>query len=141
MKKERLVKKVFLILVMIFVLLVGFIFIPFSSNLKGSLIPLAGVLSLVFLILGVFLIVLVRKVKLDKWLKRWLLLVGISPVGVVVSILLHNLVYGLFIVLFGDGIWGGGGDEALFFILGLIVFPLLFLVGLIGVFVRWGKFK
>jgi hypothetical protein len=140
MEKKRLIQKVFLILVIIFVLLVGFIFIPFNDDLKSSLFPLAGIFALVFLILGVYLLIIIRKVKLDKWLKRWLMLVGISPIGVVLSIILHNLIYGLFMVLFGKDFWGDG-DEGLFFILGLIVFPLLFLVGLIGSFVRWGKFR
>jgi len=54
--------------------------------------------------------------------------------------ILHNLVYGLFILLFGEGFWGEG-DEAFFFIIALIVCPILFLIGTIGSFILIRKKK
>ena len=66
--------------------------------------------------------------------RTWLLLAGLSAVGVFVSVILHNLVYALFIVLFGDGFWerSGLGDEPVFFILGTVVLPALYLVSAVG---------
>ena len=64
-------------------------------------------------------------------LKKFLILTAASFVGFFVFVLLHNLVYGLFIHFFGADFWNGG-DEPFFFILAVIVCPLGFLVGAIG---------
>jgi len=56
---------------------------------------------------------------------------------------LHNIIYGLFIVLFGADFWErtGLGDEPFFFILVLIVCPIAFLVGVIASIVLFIKKK
>ena len=64
-------------------------------------------------------------------LKKFLILTAASFVGFFIFVLLHNLVYGLFIHFFGADFWNGG-DEPFFFILAVIVCPLGFLVGAIG---------
>ena len=64
-------------------------------------------------------------------LKKFLILAGASFVGFFVFVLLHNLVYGLFIHFWGADFWNGG-DEPFFFIMAIIVCPLGFLVGAIG---------
>ncbi len=71
-----------------------------------------------------------------KWfsLKKSLLIMGISAGAFVVSVFLHNAIYGLFIHWFGVDFWGriGVGDEPVFFIIATIVCPLGFLVGAVG---------
>jgi ABC-type multidrug transport system permease subunit len=78
------------------------------------------------------LLVLTARAKLKKMPKAFLLLTGASAVGLPVFAVLHNLVYALFIYFFGEGFWGGIGDEPVFFILAVIVSPIAFLVGAIG---------
>jgi hypothetical protein len=119
-------------LVGVFVLIVCFFFIePFMDLLAGSelfLTPFA-----VFFLLGIALLVLTLREKVEGILKKFFLLTGASAVGVIVFILLHNAVYALFIHFFGEGFWGiNGGDEPFFFIMSIIVCPLGFLVGAIG---------
>jgi hypothetical protein len=95
--------------------------------------PLSGLL---FLALGLTLLILTIKARarLDRPLKRFLLLTSSSAVGVFASILLHGVVFGLFILIFGEDFWSraGIGDEPFFFILGLMVCPIAYLVGAIG---------
>jgi hypothetical protein len=92
---------------------------------------LLSIFGSIFFLLGVALIVLTLREEVSGMLQKFFLLTGASAIGIPVSILLHNAVYGLFIYFFGDGFWNGG-DEPFFFILGLIVCPLGFLVGAIG---------
>ena len=89
----------------------------------------------VFAGLGVTLLVLTVKTKVAGTLKKFLLLTGASAVGFPVFAALHNLVYALFIKLFGADFWGAGGDEPVFFILATIVCPVGFLVGVVGTIV------
>lgn len=51
--------------------------------------------------------------KVDRLLKKFLILTGASAVGIPVSFILHNLFYALFIKLYGAGFWDriGIGDE------------------------------
>ena len=75
-----------------------------------------------------------------KWLKqrepfhKFLLLIPFSVILFIVSSILHNLVYALIIVLFGEGVWESylGGDEVLFFVIAVVVSPILFLIGVAG---------
>ena len=123
---------IFWALVGVFIVIVCLLFIPpFRDLLAGSelfLTPFA-----VFFLLGIALLVLAAKRKVDGTLRKFFLLTGASATGVFVSILLHNLVYGLFIYFFGEGFWDIiGGDEPFFFIMALFVCPLGFLVGVVG---------
>ncbi len=102
-------------------------------------IPMLNVFAfgpLVFL-LGLALLILAIKVKTERTFKVFLILTGAAAVGVFASMLLHNLVYGLFIQLFGEGFWQRTGmeDEPLFFIMAIFVCPLAFLVGAVGTIV------
>ena len=95
--------------------------------------PLSGLL---FLALGLTLLILTvrARARLDRPLKRFLLLTSSSAVGVFASILLHSVVFGLFILIFGEDFWSRTGleDEPFFFIMGLFVCPVAYLVGTIG---------
>jgi ABC-type Mn2+/Zn2+ transport system permease subunit len=132
------IKGAFYSLVGIFILLLGYFIIPFSQEYKRALFPVVAVLGMIFFVLGGILIYLTIKSKIEKKLKIFLLLTGGSSVGFLLSILLHNLVYGLMTYLFGEGFWNGG-DEAFFFIIGLFVCPIVFLVGVIGSFILLNK--
>jgi hypothetical protein len=125
--KGKLIWSIFWALVGVFVLVVGMMFIGMPLNGYVLFALLA-----VFLGLGVTLLVLAARAKLSKILKAFLLLSGASAVGLPVFTVLHNLVYALFIYFFGQGFWGGIGDEPVFFILAVIVSPIAFLVGAIG---------
>jgi len=95
----------------------------------------------VFAGLGVTLLVLTVKTKVAGILKKFLLLTGASAVGIPVFAVLHNLVYALFILCFGEYFWGASGDEPVFFILAAIVCPFAFLVGAVGTIVLTIKNK
>ena len=116
--------------VAVFIAIVCLFFIPaFRDLVSGSwllLIPFA-----VFFLLGVALIVLTLREKVGGRLKAFFLLTGASAGGVFISILLHNLVYSLFVHFFGTDFWNGG-DELFFFTLAIFICPLGFLVGVVG---------
>ncbi len=126
--------KIFWILVITFAIAVTYIFIPMSVSIRRPLWPLFVALAIISLLLGAILIFLTIKKETKKWSKRFLLLTGFSVIGMPVSIILHNFIYGLFIYLFGQNFWEGIGlpDEPLFFIIAIIVCPVGFLVGTIG---------
>ena len=122
---------IFWIIFAVFILLLASMFLgrylPFQSFIG---IPSYALLSL----LGITLIILAAKAKLTKISKVFIILTGSGAAGTGISIVLHNLLFGLFIVLFGEGYWErtGIGDEPVFFILAVIVCPLALLVGIVG---------
>jgi len=84
------------------------------------------------------------KPKLDegrlKMLKIFLLVAGISLGTFIISVFLHNAIYGLFIHFLGGDFWKriGIGDEPVFFIIALLS-VVAFAVGLIGSLVMFIK--
>ena len=64
--------------------------------------------------------------KFDKYLLLSWKRVLIIACGWILSVLLHNLIYGLFYEHFRRT----GGDEPVFFILAVIVIPLYFIISL-----------
>ena len=90
--------------------------------------PVIASLAVVFCLLGLILVVLTSRLTESRWRKTLFLLAGGSAAGIPVSAVMHNLVYGLFIRWFGRGVWGPNGDEPVFFILAIFVFPALFVV-------------
>ena len=76
-----------------------------------------------------------------KMLRRFLLVAGIALGAFIISVILHNAIYGLFIHFFGADFWDrtGVGDEPVFFFIAVILCPLAFAVGITGslvIFVR-----
>ena len=57
-----------------------------------------------------------------------------EAVGLPIGVVLHNLVYGLFIYFFGEHFWDriGMSDEPVFFVLAIVVCPIAFIVGVVG---------
>ena len=75
-----------------------------------------------------------------RMLRIFLLVAGISLGAFIISVFLHNAIYGLFIHFFGEDFWDrvGLGDEPVFFFIAIIS-VLSFVVGLIGSFVMFIK--
>lgn len=88
-------------------------------------------LALFMALLGVALIILTFKLRDTGAQKIFILMTGCSAVGMPLFAVLHNVVYGLYEVFFGENFWRGG-DEVVFFLLALLVCPILLLVGWIG---------
>jgi hypothetical protein len=84
------------------------------------------VIAVVFFALAIALLVLTVKLKEPLIRRIFFLLTGASAVGIPICVILHNLVYGLF--FHGKA----GEDEAVFFILAVIVCPALFVIGMLG---------
>ena len=120
------------LLAVVFTLMASIILIPEVRKCLRFLFP--HFLGISFTVLGVALIYLTLKKNLKGKLKLFLILTGGCAVGSFISVILHNLIYGLFIILFDPGFWEriGLGDEPFFFTLGLIVFPIGFIIGQLG---------
>ncbi len=127
-----LISTIFWSLVFSFIIIIGIIFSP--NDVRRTFLPIVMILGIILFLLGIALIFFVFKKEITGKLKKFLLLMGGAAVGFMPGILLHNLVYGLFILLFGADVWDktGGGDEPFFFIFAIIVCPLAFLIGTIG---------
>ena len=68
-----------------------------------------------------------------KYFRRFLMTSGISLAVAVISVFLHNAIYALFIICFGDDFWERTGmtDEPVFFFLTFIAVGV-FVIGIIG---------
>lgn len=134
---------VFWVSVSIFIFLIGFIFLQnFISGSSGMFryTFFLGVVALI--ILGISLIILARRAAIKRSLKIAFILTGVSIVGMPACTILHNVVYGVLIAIFGEGVWGaGGGDEAFFFIMALIVFPLVLIISAVTAVVIMARDK
>lgn len=138
--------KIYTSTVVIFWIILAFSILTISNIFIMNLIDLFNRYlffssAIVLSCLGVALIVLATKAKITKISKVFFILTGASAAGMVVGSVLHNLVYALFIRLFGEGFWAGMGDEPVFFIFATIVCPLALLVGLVGGIVLIAKKK
>ncbi len=93
--------------------------------------------GVIFSLLGGALIFWTAKGRMGGLQGKFLILTGASAVGIFVSVLLHNVIYGLFIYWFGAGFWDriGLSDEPFFFFMGIIVCPAAFLIGAVGTMV------
>jgi hypothetical protein len=145
---NKMIRSIFWALLGCFILVFAGIFVmnPPIRTILNDLFPdetVAMVVSasfqlsgLLFFALGLTLLILTvrARAKLDRLLKRFLLVTSSSAVGVFASILLHGVVYGLFILFFGEDFWSRTGleDEPFFFIMGLFVCPIAYLVGTVG---------
>jgi hypothetical protein len=93
--------------------------------------PVFASLIIAFGVLGAALVVITAKLRESGVRKLFFVLAGASAAGFLICGILHNLVYALCVKL-GWGFCGSGGDEAVFFILGLFVCPALFAIGTLG---------
>jgi hypothetical protein len=127
------VQVTFWALVGVFLIVLSFYLIPVAKeSIRGAAFILGA--GIVFLILGAALIYFTVKSNVRGRLKKFMLLTGASAAGIPVSVILHNLIYGLFIHFFGENFWErtGMSDEPVFFVLATIICPLAFLIGVVG---------
>ncbi len=101
-------------------------------TLHRQFVNVAAVLAIIFGLAGIVLVVLTLRLQEPRFHRAFFLVTGISAAGIPISVVLHNLVYALCILCFGQGFWGNGSDEPFFFLLAIIVFPALFVVGAVG---------
>ena len=117
---------VLLVLVLVFAMLVLALWIGSDTGVPFAVL---GALGITFGLLGVVLTVLTVRLHETRTQKTFFILTGVSAAGIPVCAILHNLVYALFIELFGKEFWGPRGDEPFFFILAVLVCPALFVIG------------
>jgi len=139
-------KLIFWSLILIFIVIAVYIVAPTPISIKHTIFPFVAALAVVSFLLGIALIIITLKIKVKGNLKRFLILTGASVSGFFISVMLHNLIYGMFIQLFGANFWDkfGLADEPFFFLLGIVVFPTIFIFGAIGsivLFLRTGNFN
>lgn len=119
----------FLGILAIFALLLTSIF--FDSALRHTghrlvnlFLPAIGLLA----VLGMVELLMAHRSGINRSLRFWLMLVAITAVGAPLSIILHNF---LPVLLAGSK----AQEEGFFFILATLVFPALFVAGVVGTFV------
>ncbi len=122
------IKTIFLLWVVFLIVTVVFFFLPITDFL------FTAVPGIIFLLLGIALIVLIAKSGLRGLLRKFLLITVAAPIGAVVSVALHNFIYGVFIYFFGADFWErtGIGEEPVFFTIAIFICPVAFLVGVVG---------
>lgn len=128
---QKLRNVTFFVLVAVFALLVA-LFSP-AGRFIGAPVLVHIVLALGLVLLGMFLVVLTLRLSEPRIQKMFFLLTGAAAAAIPVCVILHNVVYGLFIWWFDEGFWARhGSDEPVFFIMAIIVCPALFLIGSMG---------
>lgn len=134
LKSISLAELIFWKMMIIFAFLVIYFALPMDISVRRSLFPLMALLAFSLFLLGLALIFLTLRRKLERNIKKFLLLTGISSTVFFTSMILHNVVYGLFIHLFGSDFWTRVGleDEPFFFIIAVFVCPVGFLAGAAG---------
>ncbi len=132
MKKNKIhqIKWTLGLLIAVFLLLIAFFAVPMGNEIRRMLLLPAASVGVAFFILGILLMVYAVKQKIKGKLKWFLILTGASSAAMFPSVILHNVAYGLFIYLFGADFWGEGAP--FFFIFGLVICPLVFIVGAAG---------
>ncbi|MDP2910631.1 MAG: hypothetical protein Q8N58_02510 [bacterium] len=132
----------FLALIAVFIFVLMELFVPTVRGLfKGSVLFLLP--FIIFSLLGIVLIFLTIKEKIQSKLRDSLLLIGISSAGFFISIFLHNIFYGLaviservvvlsYLMKFFD---------ISFFVIAIFACPLLFLISAIITLILFLKIK
>jgi hypothetical protein len=121
----------FFVLIVIFALL--FALISLGGRLIRFPISVPIVLAIAFALQGLLVVVLTMRLNESKSKKIFFWVTGVSAAAMPLFALLHNVVYALFIWFFDEGFWERHGtDEPIFFILAIVVFPALFLIGSVG---------
>jgi len=128
-------KFIFCLLNLVFVFILIQFFVPLINELfQGSelfLLPMA-----IFCLLGILLIIFSRKIETKK--KRYFMINGFSAAGFLIFVILHNVFYA-FAELSAEIIFLKTILEfmhGLFFIIGLIVCPLAFIVSSLIIIIK-----
>lgn len=136
-KNLKRIKSVFWLLIVIFILLVICFIISSEIDTFRAIFPILAILGLIFLLLGIALIFLTIKQKIKGKLKIFLILTGVSAISPLVFSILHNFFYALAII--GENIFIIKNIMEILhvasFLIALLISPIGFLVGAIGVMV------
>ncbi|MEN6385919.1 MAG: hypothetical protein ABFD79_12085 [Phycisphaerales bacterium] len=126
MKTEKIRNFVLALMIIIFAVLLISIF-GLNERLNIRHMPATVLITLAgsFFMLGIVQIIMTIKIIEPKTKKIFFILTGSSAAMIPVFTILHNVVYGLFFA-------GKDGDEAVFFILAVLVCPILFAVSALG---------
>jgi hypothetical protein len=114
------------------VLLIGLLVALFSLGGRLNWFPTAllVVLAMALVVLGLVVVVLTVRLSEIPTKRVFFVLAGASAAGMPICALLHNVVYALCILGFGQGfLERHGRDEPVFFILAIVICPALFVVG------------
>ena len=127
-------KAIFWALVGIFVVMASVIVVPVPVSIKRMLFPFMAIFSIAFFLLGLALVFLTSKKKVEGRLKKFLILTGVSSAGFLVSVLLHNFLYGAAVVTSHITALTHLMEflHAAFFIMAIFICPLGFLIGVVG---------
>jgi len=140
-KLEKKIKIMFYVLVGVFVWIMMQMFIPFFNEiLSGTVFLIPFIL---FSILGIVFLVMVFKLKIKGWLRKFLILTALSAAGFFVFIFLHNFFYAM-AVLSQDIIVLKYAMEFLqivFFLVATLGCPIGFLIGVTGSIIMFMKRK
>lgn len=131
--KSSSIPTIFWLLIGVSVFVLCQFFVPAIRDIfRGSLwflLPLA-----VFFLLGLVLLVLTLKSKIQGRLKKFLLITGASAAGFFLSVLLHNFFYALDTIASQIVVLGylTNALHIAFFYIAIFVCPIGFLVGMMG---------
>ena len=136
-KNLRRLKKVFYALIVIFILIMVYMFLmggDIQGIMRMIIISTNFALWGLFFLLGAILIFLVLKSKVKGKLKVFLLLTGVSSVGFLIGVVLHNAFYALGIIFEHITILKYLMEifHVVFFFIAIPICPILFLIGVIG---------
>ena len=143
--KKSLLPTIFYALIGVFVVIISMFFVPVIREfIRRPLLFLSP--FVLFSLLGAVLIFLTVKSKIKGKHRKLLILTGVSAAGFFVSILLHNFLYALAIVVSHIIVLKYIFEflHATFFILAVLVCPLGFLIGTVGnatIFIKKRKRK
>ncbi|MBN2306988.1 hypothetical protein JXD20_03305 [Candidatus Peregrinibacteria bacterium] len=136
MNQTQRIKGILYALIAIFILIAVYFLLPTEIAFKRELFPAIAILGFAFLSLGSMLIYLGRKEK--GKLNFYLILTGTSAIGPFAGSVLHNLFYGL-AMTFESLKYVFEFLQVSFFLIALLIAPILFIIGVIGCMVSLKK--
>lgn len=119
---------IFYALILAFIMAASAMLIPaFGNDINFAFLAIPGILMFIF---GILLVVLARRKKLDKKLKKYLVITGASASGIFLGSILHNFFYALAEVSKSIKIISRFMQflEVSTFILALFVCPIVFII-------------
>lgn len=127
--KKFLIPVIFYLLVGAFTALISPVAIPAFRNSQFIII-----LGIALFLLGLTLIFLTLKQRVGGKLKKFLMLTGASAAGLIVSVLLHNIFYGVSVVVGHITVlkYLAEALHVAFFLIAIPICPLAFLIGVVG---------
>lgn len=142
-KQDKLIKVIFYTLIVLFTIIAFVILSPFEILSIHTFFPIILMIVITFFILGIALVVLTRKSKLEGKQRRFLILTGTSASGFFIGVILHNFLYALGIITNSIPVLHFSFEflHGAFFIIAVLVCPIGFIVGVVGSLVNFRKSK